>query len=564
MLNFDYIKQVTWKVSIQLIICTIALRAFAQVFPAEAVMNNGNRNNRINLVYLGDGYQASELETYLLNVKSLNDGMFAQTPFAQYKNYFNAYAIKVVSQESGAQHPGTAFDEALVNGQPLQPVVFPNNFFKSTFDFGSLHRLLVPLDQTSVYNVLANNFPDYDQAFIMVNSPYYGGSGGVFATASTHPASAEIGIHEIGHSFASLADEYARGSNVEAPNLTRNNDPATVRWKSWLGINDIGVYPIGTVPEWYRPHQFCKMQVLNAPFCSVCSERLIDRIHELVSMVDSYTPVATSFTVTNNDHVDFSVSVVQNDPSTITINWYLNGSSTPFAINQTSVSIPYESLKSGNNSVQVVVIDNTALSKSYLPGIGYINSITWNVDKPVVVPVQLKSFNGKLNDNEDVVLEWEIKDASNLQGFELEKARNRNSFSKLATIEGVAGKVRYTFTDMQPFKNHTYYRLKIIEKNGNISYSNEIKVKESHKKFNYKVYQDPGNRRYHLSCSLETLEKLSIRIFTMNGVQIFKKDLSPAKGRIEFDIDLSSRPAGTYLMTLQFGDLSFTVKLVAK
>jgi hypothetical protein len=563
MLNFDYIKQVTWNVSIQLIICTVALPAFPQVFPAEAVMYNGNRNNRINLVYLGDGYQASELETYLLNVKTINERMFSQGPFAQYKNYFNAYAVKVVSQESGAQHPGIALDEALFNGQPVQPVASPNNFFKSTFDVGGIHRLLAPQDYTSVYNVLANNFPDYDQAFIVVNSPYYGGSGGVFATASTDPASAEVGIHEIGHSFASLADEYPGGSNVEAPNLTANNDPATVRWQRWLGINGIGVYPIGTVPEWYRPHQFCKMQVLGVPFCSVCSERIIDRIHELVGMVESYTPVATSFTVTNNNPVGFSVSVVQNDPSTIAINWYLNGSSTPYAINQTSISIPYDLLKPGNNSVQVVVIDNTPLSKSYLPGIGYINSITWSVDKPVVVPVILKSFTGKLNDKEDVVLEWEIKDAANLQRFELEKARNPNSFSRFAIIEGVAGKARYTYTDPQPFKNHTYYRLKIIERNGNVSYSNEIKVKESHKKFNYKVYQDAAKRLYHLSCSLQTSEKISIRIFTMNGVQIFKKDLSPSKGQIEFDIDLSSRPAGTYLMTLQVGELSFTVKLLA-
>ena len=82
----------------------------AQVFPVETIMNNGLNANRINLVYLSDGYTSGQLSTFITNTNSINDGMFIQTPFTQYKSFFNAYAVKVPSVESGAVHPGTASD----------------------------------------------------------------------------------------------------------------------------------------------------------------------------------------------------------------------------------------------------------------------------------------------------------------------------------------------------------------------------------------------------------------------------------------------------------------------
>ena len=61
-----------------------------------------------------------------------------------------------------------------------------DTYFNSTFDYYNIHRLLVPQDYTAIYNVLSENTPFYDQANIIVNTTYYGGSGGSFATASTN------------------------------------------------------------------------------------------------------------------------------------------------------------------------------------------------------------------------------------------------------------------------------------------------------------------------------------------------------------------------------------------
>jgi hypothetical protein len=167
----------------------------AQSFPLDSIQSNGPRNKRINLVFVSDGYQSSEMNTFKSNVTGINNGLMLTVPFDQYKTFFNTYLVQVPSANSGAKHPATAADESSSGGQP---VANPTTYFSSTFDFGSIHRLLVPGNSTAMFNVLSANMPQYHQGFLLVNSPYYGGSGGAFATSSTHASSVEIAIHEIG------------------------------------------------------------------------------------------------------------------------------------------------------------------------------------------------------------------------------------------------------------------------------------------------------------------------------------------------------------------------------
>ena len=213
---------------------------FAQVFEMDTILWNGNTNKRINYVFLADGYQQSELNQFVTDVEGVTNALFNTTPFFEYRNYFNVFAIKVPSNESGAKHPGTANDEP-----GNQPVVAVDNYFGSTFDFADIHRLVVATENFKISNVLAANFPDFDQSFILVNSPYYGGSGGSNAVSTTHVNAGEIAIHEIGHSFAHLSDEYFAGDQFlgESPNMTSVTDPAIVKWKNWYGDEGIGIFP---------------------------------------------------------------------------------------------------------------------------------------------------------------------------------------------------------------------------------------------------------------------------------------------------------------------------------
>lgn len=369
-------------ISISILLFSIIILR-GQTFPVETIKNNGAKDKRINLVFLGDGYQSTELTQYLIDVNTVVTGMFSQTPFKEYEKFFNVYAVKVPSVESGAKHPGTATDVT----EPATPVTNPNNYFGSQFDISNIHRLLLPLKGSIINSTLANNFPDYDQIFVMVNSTVYGGSGGTYATSSKNVSAAEIAIHEIGHSFAGLADEYVIGGQGERPNRTIATDAATIKWKNWLGTNTVGIYPVG-IEGWQRPHQNCKMQFLNAPFCSVCQEAFINKIYALVSPIDNFTPLSKTVNFTGVS-MNFALGLILPNPNTLKIEWVLNGVTVGNNIN--NINILATKLDTGKNTLIAKVTDSTALSRSYKPATsGYLNSVTWTINKAgIPSPVEL-------------------------------------------------------------------------------------------------------------------------------------------------------------------------------
>jgi len=350
----------------------------AQVFDVETIFNSGADDKRINIVILSDGYQESELGQFISDATNITNELFNQSPYAEYKDYFNVYAIKVPSNESGADHPGTALDVS----EPVFPVVDVDNYFGSTFDFASIHRLLVPVNNSAITNVLATNFPLYDQVLILVNSPYYGGSGGAYATTSLEASAGEIAIHELGHSFGNLRDEYYAGDvyAAEGTNMTQETDPSLVRWTNWHGDNGVGIYQHccgGNSANWYRPHENCKMRFLGAPFCSVCSEGTIERIHSLVSSIDSFTPVTTNFP-TNSFPVNFTLNLIAPIPNTLDREWLINGSN--FANDVDAISAQMTDLLVGANTIVALVEDTTALIRVDNHTSVHLNSVTWNVE----------------------------------------------------------------------------------------------------------------------------------------------------------------------------------------
>ena len=138
----------------------LALPGRAQVFPVDTI-KNGPVNGRINLVFVGDGYQASEMNTYIADVNRAVSAIFQQPPFLQYRQYFNVFAIRVPSAQSGTKHPRTATD---CNTAPNFNVANPTTYFNTTFDSGNIHRLIVTSGQGALGAVLAASFPQYTKA----------------------------------------------------------------------------------------------------------------------------------------------------------------------------------------------------------------------------------------------------------------------------------------------------------------------------------------------------------------------------------------------------------------
>lgn len=361
---------------------------YAQVFPTVTLQDNGDINKRINFAYLAEGYTPGELGTFIGDATATNDDLFSQAPFSNYANFFNAYAVQVPSNQSGADHPGTATDVS----EPAHPTQTVDTYFDATFDYFNIHRLLVATDDAAIANVLASNVPQFDQGFVLINSEYYGGAGGQYATSSTHPSGIEIAIHEIGHSFANLSDEYYAGDfyAAENHNMTQQTNPSQVRWEEWYGDNGIGIYQHccgGSSANWHRPHQDCKMRYLGAPFCAVCTQRIIDVIYSLASPIDSYTPTALTQTV-NGAPLSFDLDVIYPMPNTLTIEWLLNGN--VFVANTESVTLSVSDLNTGANTLVARVVDETTLSRSYLPANGYEFTVTWTIeveDAPIILDI---------------------------------------------------------------------------------------------------------------------------------------------------------------------------------
>lgn len=377
----------------------------AQVFTVEKIKNAGDDDKRLNLVILSEGYQSVEFAKFKTDAQNFVTTMFSQSPFIEYTNYFNVHIINVPSNESGADHPGTGTDVT----EPDHPTQTVDTYFNATFDSFGFHRLLFyEIDgnysnntQAKISNLLAVNFPSYDNAIILVNSPYYGGSGGEFPMASTHFWGADVAIHELGHSLFNLIDEYYpidEALAVEGINMTQETDPSLVKWKNWMNTNGVGVYQHedgdGMLKPWYRPHQACKMRRIDWAFCSVCKEGIIEKIHDLISPVESYSPLSNS--ISNPSFpLNFQLNLIKPIPNNLKSTWTLNASN--FANDVDDISIVETDLNTGTNTLTTVVHDATTLLDVDNHDSVHVYTVTWAIEKTALGIETIKSEENSLS-----------------------------------------------------------------------------------------------------------------------------------------------------------------------
>jgi hypothetical protein len=292
------------------------------------LIDSGPSANRVDIVFLGDGYTQANLNSgvYTSHVDAYLDYMFGPSaladPFSRYHNFFNAHAIEVVSNQSGADQPP--------NG------IFRDTALDATYFSNSTERLLtVSTSKTNAQRNLglAGTGVTADMQFVVVNDTKYGGSGGTYAVfAGGNASSKEIALHEVAHSFSRLADEYVSynspytgGEPIEV-NVTKNAGGA--KWSRWLGYDDprgsnldIGVYEGARYYETgvYRPSLDSKMRSLNRPFDAVSREKLIQDIYRYVDPLDGF--LSNSGVLINPD--ELWVDVV--DADVILVEWSVNG-----------------------------------------------------------------------------------------------------------------------------------------------------------------------------------------------------------------------------------------------
>jgi hypothetical protein len=362
------------KISTALFFILCAARAFAQEFPVDTLYKSGPLDSRINVVILGDGFTEAEMPKFRTEAKKFADFLLEYQPYNRYKSYFNFFAIPTPSEESGVSNPGTAPD-----AYPDQPVGTKKTYYSGTFG-STIHRL-VTINFTAAYNVLAANLPTYDLIVVLINTTYYGGSGGSIAVHTLNESANTIGAHEIGHTFTSLNDEYWAGPQYgwEAANMTEVSNPAEVKWKNWLDSEGIGVYKHGSDSEaarWHKPaNGRCLMEYLNQEFCVVCREATTERILAIVDPTSNIQP-DTSATFLVKEPATFKFDVLKPEPNSMYIQWKLDGQ--VLDNTQNEIVLTPEDI-AGVGRLTATVFDSTHLSRSETLQMSRVRTIEWQV-----------------------------------------------------------------------------------------------------------------------------------------------------------------------------------------
>ncbi|MBR0177318.1 MAG: T9SS type A sorting domain-containing protein [Bacteroidales bacterium] len=299
------------------------------VFPVQDVMVNGSPESKVDIVILPEGYTAAEMPKFQQDCQNLAN-VFAQAePFASHINDFNFRAVMAPSEESGIDIPAShTWVRTILNA----------HFYTFYID-----RYCTTRNYFAVKDVAAN--APYDQIYILVNSDQYGGGGFYnFYSMSTagNMSVSDVIVHEFGHAFGGLADEYEEPDNPLAllynlnvepwePNITTLVDfdskwadlvqpdtpiptPNNYQYNNTVGAFQGGGYLSSGM---YRPQRRCMMRDY-APFCAVCN-RTIEAMIEAhsdtpVSVKSDYIQTKPSLRVCPNPAMDFvDVFVNQED-----------------------------------------------------------------------------------------------------------------------------------------------------------------------------------------------------------------------------------------------------------
>jgi PKD repeat protein len=257
----------------------LVLATNGQNMPIEIIHYSGTPSEVTNIVIVGDGYTDVDQEKFILDATKAMQEKLKQKPWKSYRDKINVFAIKVVSK---------------VRGASMDPNNLIDNYFGSSYWSYNIERLLMAWRNSALVSVLMSNTPFFDIGVLVVNDDKYGGSGGTIAVFSTNQEATEIMIHELGHSFVNLADEYWAGNQYagERANMTKDTKPETIKWKNFLNKNGIGIYPHAESPTWHRPHQNCKMRFLGPSFCDVCSHEIENKLQLLSTKPEPSIPIA--------------------------------------------------------------------------------------------------------------------------------------------------------------------------------------------------------------------------------------------------------------------------------
>ncbi len=267
-------------------------RGTAHITPHRYIHQSGSVEDCIDVAILAEGYTEAEMDLFYQDAEATCEALFSHEPFKKLKSRFNLVAVASPSADSGVSIP--LKDE------------WKSTAVSSHFSTFYSDRYLTTSRVKSIHNWLAG-IP-YEHVIILANTDTYGG-GGIYnsytLTTAHHPQFKPVVVHEFGHSFGGLADEYAY-TDAPSPlypysiepweqNITTMVDfeskwkdmvpegtpvPTPVKTQESEIYTSVGVYEGAgyTTKGIYRPATECRMKINEAPaFCPVC-QRALERL----------------------------------------------------------------------------------------------------------------------------------------------------------------------------------------------------------------------------------------------------------------------------------------------
>lgn len=315
----------------------------------------------VDLVILGDGYTADEMLRFKETAVNFTKRFLSFNEIEFHASGWNIHAMGVVSNESGVTDRSGSNDISV------------DTYYNSCKGCGALGRI-VGTNAGLAKSVAAQNFPQFDIVIMLVNSTKYGGVGGGVAVSTATPMGTGVIIHELGHSFAGLADEYggSSGPRTTEPgsvNATINYDFSTVKWKHWIAPTahlskdkgKVGMYEGGNYRNTglWRPTFRSQMKGAGGvPFFAVNAEAWALKVYKKAKpFFNAYPKTKQSYFHDISDAPTYSFdSVFAEDVQNV--DWYLNDE---LVVSDGEKSFQPNIISVGSYTVKAVVTDTTGL-----------------------------------------------------------------------------------------------------------------------------------------------------------------------------------------------------------
>lgn len=279
---------------------------------ATEVSVSGDADERLDMLFLAEGYTEDELDTFATDVEGMAGYLMAVPPYDDYTGLVNVWRVDSVSNVSGAGETGAPKDTA----------------YGCYYYCGGIERLLCCND-SKVISAINSYLPDADGVLVAVNSSKYGGAGGsTYGTSYNGTYAQQVASHEIGHSLIGLWDEYSygySGSGADGPNCS--SDGTGGAWEQWLGTEGVDAYEVCSYTNYYRPtNNSCMMNSLQDQYCPVCREQVVQQIYKrLPSLIVDPVPAEAEVSMDPEEDLSFSATVLGPDDGSMAWRWTIDG-----------------------------------------------------------------------------------------------------------------------------------------------------------------------------------------------------------------------------------------------